>query len=190
MQQQILSRTRLEPVIRNLSLYNSEINQVPMDDLVVRLRKTIEVTPVQPMARTNAQGLAGFTIGVTFPQAQLAQQICSTVTSMFLDENLRVRQNQAEQTTDFLTNQLDAAKAKLDEQDAKLATFQRAHLGALPEDQGTNLNVLGGLRYPTGRSNAGPEPRSAGQDICRIHAGSSNCRPGRRRWKGTIPETL
>ncbi len=145
MQQQILSRSRLEPVIRNLSLYNSEINQVPMDDLVMRLRKTIEVTPVQPMARTNAQGLAGFTIGVTFPQAQLAQQICSTVTSMFLDENLRMRQNQAEQTTDFLTNQLDAAKGKLDEQDAKLATFQRAHIGALPENQGTNLDVLGGL---------------------------------------------
>jgi protein tyrosine kinase modulator len=145
MQQQILSRTRLEPVIRNLSLYTSEINRVPMDDLVERLRKTIEVTPVQPMARTNAQGLAGFTIGVTFAEANLAQQICSTVTSMFLDENLRVRQRQAEQTTDFLTNQLDAAKGKLDEQDAKLAAFQRAHLGALPDDQGTNLDVLGGL---------------------------------------------
>jgi polysaccharide chain length determinant protein (PEP-CTERM system associated) len=75
----------------------------------------------------------------------VAQQICSTVTSMFLEENLRVRQNQAEKTTDFLTKQLEVAKAKLDEQDAKLATFQRAHLGALPDDQDTNLNVLGGL---------------------------------------------
>jgi len=64
---------------------------------------------------------------------------------MFLDENLRVRQHQAERTTDFLTDQLETAKAKLDEQDGKLATFQRAHLGSLPDDQGMNLNVLGGL---------------------------------------------
>jgi polysaccharide chain length determinant protein (PEP-CTERM system associated) len=145
MQQQILSRTRLEPVIRNLGLYTNEINQVPMDDLVERLRETIEVTPVQPMARTNADGLAGFTISVTFADANLAQQICSTVTSMFLDENLQGRQRQAEQTTGFLSNQLEAAKGKLDEQDARLAAFQRAHIGALPENQGTNLDVLGGL---------------------------------------------
>ena len=145
MQQQILSRSRLEPIIHKLSLYASEIERLPMDDLVSRLRETIEVTPVQPMARTNAAGLAGFSISVAFGEPSVAQQICSTVTSMFLEENLRVRQHQAEQTTDFLTNQLETAKAKLDEQDAKLAAFQRAHLGSLPDDQSTNLNFLGGL---------------------------------------------
>jgi len=145
MQQEILSRSRLEPIIHKLSLYTPDIERVPMDDLVGRLRKTIEVTPVQPMARTNVPGLPGFSISVTFAEPSVAQQICSTVTSMFLEENLRVRQHQAEQTTDFLTNQLEVAKDKLDEQDSKLATFQRAHLGSLPDDQDMNLNVLGGL---------------------------------------------
>jgi polysaccharide chain length determinant protein (PEP-CTERM system associated) len=145
MQQQILSRSRLEPIIDKLSLYREETERVPVDDLVERLRKTIEVTPVQPMARTNAAGLPGFSISVTFGDPGVAQQICSTVSLMFLEENSRVRQRQAEQTTDFLTKQLEAAKEKLDEQDSRLAAFQRAHLGALPDDQDTNLNVLGGL---------------------------------------------
>lgn len=145
MEQEILSRSRLEPIIHKLSLYTTEIDRVPMDDLVGRLRKTIEVTAVQPMARTNSPGLPGFTISASFEEPSLAQQICSTVTSMFLEENLRVRQHQAERTTDFLSGQLDSAKGKLDEQDSKLAAFQRNHLGSLPDDRSTNLNVLGGL---------------------------------------------
>ena len=145
MQQEILSRTQLEPIIQTLSLYTEDVGRVPMDDLVGRLRSSIDVTAVQPMARTNAAGTPGFSISVTFGEPGLAQQICSTVTSIFLEENLRVRQRQAEQTTEFLTTQVDNAKAKLDEQDARLAAFQRAHLGSLPDDQTMNLNVLGGL---------------------------------------------
>jgi polysaccharide chain length determinant protein (PEP-CTERM system associated) len=145
MQQEILSRSRLEPIIHKLGLYEQDIQQVPMDDLVMRLRKTIDVTAVKPMAQVNAAGLPGFTISVTFGDPALTQQICSTVTSMFLEENLRLRQHQAEQTTEFLGDTLDTAKAKLDEQDAKLAAFQRAHLGSLPDDQATNMNMLGGL---------------------------------------------
>src|SRR6185295_18875504 len=91
------------------------------------------------------QGLPGFTIKVDFDKAAIAQQICSTVTSMFIEENLKLQQTKAEQTTDFLTAQLDEAKGKLDAQDAKLAAFQRSHLGSLPDDQSTNLNILGNL---------------------------------------------
>src|SRR5581483_4210026 len=116
-----------------------------MEDLVGRLRKAITVTPLQPMAETRAQGLPGFTVTVDFNEPRLAQQICSTITSMFMDANLQLRQRQAEQTTDFLGKQLGDAKARLDDQDAKLATFQRRYMGSLPEDEATNINVLQGL---------------------------------------------
>jgi polysaccharide chain length determinant protein (PEP-CTERM system associated) len=145
MQQQILSRSRLEPIIQQFKLYGEAASRVPMEDLVGRLRAAIDVSAVQPMAQTRAQGLPGFTINVTFGDAAMAQQICSTVTSMFMEENLTLQRNKAEQTTAFLVSQLEDAKAKLDEQDARLAAFQRSHLGSLPDDQTTNLNVLTGL---------------------------------------------
>lgn len=145
MQQEILSRTRLEPVIQQLGLYRDDVGRVSMEDLVGRLRKAITVTPVEPMAETRAQGLPGFTVSVVFNEPRLAQQICSTITSMFMDANLQLRQRQAEQTTQFLGKQLSDAKARLDEQDAKLAVFQRRYIGSLPEDEATNINVLQGL---------------------------------------------
>jgi polysaccharide chain length determinant protein (PEP-CTERM system associated) len=145
MQQEILSRTRLEPLIQQFGLFGAEVNQASMEELVERLRKTVTVTPIQPMAETKSQGLPGFTISVTFDDAHLAQQICSTVTSMFLEENLRLRQQQAEQTTQFLAKQLDDAKAKLDGEDAKLAAFKQKYLGSLPDEEQANLNLLTGF---------------------------------------------
>ena len=78
-------------------------------------------------------------------EARLAQQICAEITSMFMGQNLRLRQQQAEDTTQFMAKQLEGAKAKLDDQDAKLAAFQSRHIGELPEDEKTNLTLLAGL---------------------------------------------
>lgn len=145
MQQQILSKSRLEPIIEKLGLYNGETGQVTIDDLVLKLQEDIEVTPVQPLAGTNAPGLPGFTISVAYSSPETAQQICSTITSMFLDENSAVQQMQSEKTTEFLRSQLAAAEADLNAQGAALAAFQKQHLGELPDDRAMNLNVLNGL---------------------------------------------
>src|ERR1700680_1593387 len=84
MPQQILSTARLEPVIRDLSLYERDISRLPMEDLVERLRQSITITPVAPMTETRAQNLPGFTISVVFESPQVAQKICSLITSMFV----------------------------------------------------------------------------------------------------------
>ena len=145
MQQQILSRSRLEPVIQELGLYRGDMNRVSMEDLVERLRRSITITPIQAMAETRAQNLPGFTISVVFDDPHFAQQICAKITSMFLAENIQLRKGEVTNTTEFLGKQLQEAKAKLDEQDARLAVFQRKYLGSLPDQNQTNLNLLAGL---------------------------------------------
>lgn len=144
MQQQILSRSRLEPVIRQFGLYSNDIQRVSMEELVNRLRATIAVTPIR--SNSSSQQLQGFYVNVQFDDPRLAQQICSNITSMFMEENLKLRQELSEQTTQFISKQLDDAKAKLDEQDAKLAAFERTHLGSLPDEDPANINVLAGLK--------------------------------------------
>jgi polysaccharide chain length determinant protein (PEP-CTERM system associated) len=144
MQQQILSTARLEPVIRDLNLYQRDINRLPKEEIVDRLRQAITITPVAPMTETRAQNLPGFTISVVFENPQLAQKICSMITSMFIEEDIKVSQGVDVDTTKFLNEQLDQSKAKLDEQEAKLAAFQRRYVGSLPEDNQTNLNLLNG----------------------------------------------
>ncbi len=145
MQQQILSRSRLEPIIRQFDLYPQDINRKSMDELVLRLQKAIEVTPILPMAETRAQQLPGFYVAVTLDNARNAQEVCTTITSMFIEQSIRQRQEHSETTTKFLAQELASAKAGLDEQDAKLAAFKSRYSGELPEDEPTNLNLLTGL---------------------------------------------
>jgi uncharacterized protein involved in exopolysaccharide biosynthesis len=145
MQQQILSRSRLEPIIRQFNLYPEDLNRISMDELVVRLQKRVDVTPIMPMSETRAQELPGFYIAVTLGDARQAQSVCTAITSMFIEQNLRLRQEHSETTTQFLAQELASAKASLDEQDAKLAAFKSHHTGELPDDEQTNLNLLTGL---------------------------------------------
>jgi uncharacterized protein involved in exopolysaccharide biosynthesis len=145
MREEILSRTRLQQIIEKFNLYKEDSGRQPMEELVVRLRKAIDVSAVKPMDRTNANGLPGFTIDVTASRPLLAQQICTEITSMFLQQNVIVSERKAEDTTEFLTKQLQDAKAKLDDQDAKLADFQRRYMGSLPDESQTNFSLLTGL---------------------------------------------
>ena len=146
LQEQILSRSRLESMITKFGLYPQERKQqASMETLVDRLRKKIAVTPVKPMAESNSTQLPGFIIKVTDRSPALAQKVCNEVASVFLQENQRVKHEQSSAATVFLTKQLDDAKAKLDDQDAKLAVFKSRYAGTLPDEQQGNLNLLAGL---------------------------------------------
>lgn len=145
MQEQILSRTRLQPLIERFQLFPSDMGKVPMEDLVDRMRKLISVTAVRADFGTRTGGLPGFYISFTARDPHIAQQVCSEITSMFMQENLLAREQSAQGTTDFLSSQLDDAKRKLDDQDAKLAGFKQRYIGQLPDQEQTNLSVLGAL---------------------------------------------
>jgi polysaccharide chain length determinant protein (PEP-CTERM system associated) len=145
MREEILSRSRLEPIIHQYGLYPRDINRIPMEELVARLQKDIEVTPVQPMAETQAQELPGFHISVILDNPRTAQEVCTTVTSMFIEEDYRLRQQRSEDTTQFLAQQLVDAKGKLDAQDSRLAAFKSRYIGSLPDQEQGNMNLLMGL---------------------------------------------
>lgn len=141
MKEQILSRSRLEPIIKRYNLSSQSAN---MDDRVAATQKAIEIKPIRSEVQGTG-GLPGFFISFKAGDAHTAQQVCREITSLFLTENLTAREKSAEGTTEFLTEQLNQAKANLDAQDAKLAAFQRENIGALPDDQAGNMNMLSTL---------------------------------------------
>jgi len=142
MEEQILSRTRLQPIIEKFGLFGADVGKVPAEELVNRMRAAVTVTPVKTVVTTREGQLPGFYLRFTADNPRTAQQVCAEITSMFIEENLRVREQSAQGTTSFLDAQLAGAKQKLDEQDARLAEFKRKHLGALPDETQTNLNLL------------------------------------------------
>ncbi len=140
MKEQILSRSRIEPIIQRFNLYPG----ATPDDRLEQVRKSIEIKPIESKI-AGASGLPGFYLYYKASDPHTAQQVCSEITSLFVNENLRSREQSAQGTTNFLESQLASAKASLDQQDAKLADFQRQYLGRLPGEESTNLNMLNSL---------------------------------------------
>jgi polysaccharide chain length determinant protein (PEP-CTERM system associated) len=145
MQEQILSRTRLQPTIERFQLYRQDWGKKTMEELLEQMRDDISVAPVRSAIGGRQSGIPGFFISFTASDPRIAQQVCAEITSMFIEENLRQREQSAQGTTDFLQTQLEDAKRRLDEQDSKLAQFKRRYIGALPDETQTNLNLLSSL---------------------------------------------
>jgi len=140
--QQILSRTRLLHIIEELNLYAGDRPRTNPDELVERMRKDIQIELVRDVHnQVNA-----FNVYYWSRNPYVAQQVTSQITNLFINENLEVRQQQAEDTTKFLESQLETARQTLAAQEDKIREFKGQHVGELPEQLATNLQILGGLQ--------------------------------------------
>jgi len=144
MREEIYSRTRLAMIIQRLGLFGSESGQPPTERQIAWMLGSIDVGPVR--TATEGSPIPGFHISFTANDPGLAQRVCAEIISTFIEDHLRLREEHAVGTSDFLGTELEEAKRKVDQQDARLADFKRGHLGQLPEQEQTNLNILSGLR--------------------------------------------
>jgi uncharacterized protein involved in exopolysaccharide biosynthesis len=151
MTQQILSRTRLQATIDRFHLYRpshglSSLFQTA--DPVEQMRKDIKIELVQSdnKAGSHRGELTAFKIHYSAPSPELAQQVNSELTSLFIDENLKTQQQLSESTTAFLDTQLAQARAKLEEQEATVRAFKAKHMGDLPSQLESNVQILSGLQ--------------------------------------------
>ncbi len=140
--QQILSRTRLLRIIDNLGLYAKDRKHKSPDDLVEAMRKDIEIE----LTHSDDRKLSSFNIYYQNRDPKMAQQATSELANLFITENLEERQKRSENTTSFLEDQLVQARAKLAAQEAKLRVFKDQHLGELPTQTQSNLQILTGLQ--------------------------------------------
>lgn len=154
MEQQVLTRNRLQPMIDRLGLAKGR----SVDEAVDEIRANISIEQVEtdltpPTAGGTtkkkkpgqASTVPGFYVNFTARSPKEAQDICSGLTSMLLEENLKLREAVAQSTTDFLSRQLEQAKRDIDDQDSKLAAFKKQYMGQLPGDEENNLKILMGL---------------------------------------------
>lgn len=147
MTQQILSRTRLETTIQRFHLYSGHRSVLSFgepSDPVDQMRKDIRIELVR--APNHPGDLTAFKIHYSAGSAELAQQVNNELTSMFIDENLKAQEQESENTTTFLESQLADARAKLNAQEAKVRAFKATHMGDLPGQLQSNMQILAGLQ--------------------------------------------
>src|SRR5215471_13455341 len=141
--QQILSRTNLLHIIDQFHLYTREHGEAMPDDKVASMRKDIEIELVRDGARNQ---ITAFNVSYKSRDPRVAQVVTGELTNLFINQNLEVRQRQSEDTTHFLENQLEGARQDLTAQEEKIRQFKAQHVGEMPGQLNSNLQILQGLQ--------------------------------------------
>src|SRR5882724_9185063 len=140
--QQVLSTTRLQQIIDDMQLYTELRGKISREELIELMRKDITITVKQG----SASGLSAFTIEYEGRHRQVVAQVANQLAASFIGWNLKNREQQAQDTSNFLADQLKDAKQNLEEQEAKVSAFKMRHLGEMPEQQAANLQALSQLQ--------------------------------------------
>jgi len=150
-EQRVLSPSQLRPMVEKLGLAKGGQN---FDDVVGNIQLNMTIEPVPDISQFGAaakkkpgqtSSVPGFYVNYTASTAKEAKDVCTELTSMLLEEDLKSRQDATQGTTFFLTKQVEDAKQNLDDLDKKLAAFKNQHMGQLPEDEDSNMKILMGL---------------------------------------------
>jgi succinoglycan biosynthesis transport protein ExoP len=142
--QQILSATRLQKIIDTLNLYSEEKKTLAREDLITKMRSEISTSIVSDFGGSN--DLQAFKIIYRGKDPRLVAQVTNQLASLFIDENIKAREQLATGTTEFLENQLQATRKDLEDQESRLKDFRLKHVGEMPEQQTVDLSLVGQLQ--------------------------------------------
>jgi len=149
--QEILSRSKLQEMIIRFDLYPELRKQATLEDAVERMRRDIRMEfkgrDIRMESTVGAPQVGpvaaiAFTLSFRGRDSDTVANVTNTLASLFVEENLKLRERQAAGTAEFLRVQLEETKKKLDQEEQLVTEFKERHLGELPEQTPVNLTVL------------------------------------------------
>jgi polysaccharide chain length determinant protein (PEP-CTERM system associated) len=141
--QQILSRTQLERIVQEFNLYPDERKRMLMEDVIERMRSKHVLIGGVPNGRINS---SAFRVGFEAGNPKTAMLVAERLASLFINANLQDRSVFADQTDQFLQNQLAETRRQLKEYETKLEEFRKLNPGRMPGELQNNQQALGNVQ--------------------------------------------
>lgn len=145
--QQVMSRTTLWKVVEQYDLYQDLRQRNPVEEVVKRFINDIEVEVisadvVDKRTQHPTKATIAFTVAYQSKSPELAQKVANELTSLFLGENLKSRERQAQEATAFLQQEADGLAKHISHLDDQIAAFKQRAKGALPELMPLNQQLM------------------------------------------------
>jgi protein tyrosine kinase modulator len=113
-----------------------------VDDVLAQARNDIAVQPAGPEQVSGRSKTVSFTLSYTGDSRDVVADVTNAVAAFYVQQNQQMRTQEAMRTTEFLRQQLDEAKAQLDQHDGAMRAFANRYTGQLPQQVGINLATL------------------------------------------------
>jgi len=145
--QSVMTRANLTNIIEKFDLFAKERQRGDTDDLIQRMRQNINIDMVSADIidpRSNRPGRATIAFTVSFDSSipEHAKKVAEELTALFLDENIRIRTQKAEMTSDFLSEEANRLSQEIASLEDKLAAYKERNVGRMPELMQMNMNLM------------------------------------------------
>jgi polysaccharide chain length determinant protein (PEP-CTERM system associated) len=134
-QVQILGPSYLDRVLKDLKIVGADASDEEIERARTFLRRNVEV-------EADTRRGTFFKIAVKHSEPKVAAGAANMLADLFIAQNSLLRTEQASATREQTEKWLAEKKKQLDDIDEKLANYQRQHYGELPNQQGTNLQLI------------------------------------------------
>ena len=148
--QRIMSTSRLMEIIREFGLYNDLKDRWTTEEIIEKMREEIRLDTISTEVmdrRTGRPTVAtiAFTLSYEGKDPSKVQKVADRLTSLYLEENLKVRARQTEDTYTFLEDELNRVQQELSKKEKAIAEFKEGHINTLPELIQVNMQSLNNI---------------------------------------------
>ena len=145
--QRIMGTTKLLEIITKFKLYDDLKSKWTTEEIVDKMRKdikfnTVSADVIDPRSGQPRPATIAFTLSYNGKNPAVVQQVASELTTLYLEENLKNREEQAQGTSKFLENEMNSVQAQLANFDNQIKTYKQGHINSLPELTQLNLQSL------------------------------------------------
>lgn len=135
--QRVMTSANLLEIIGKYGLYGDRDSET-RETLVERMREDIRLEMISADVVDPRQGRAtkatiAFSVGYDSRSPDLAARVANDVVSLYLRENLETRKQLAAGSTEFLAGEAEKLRRRIDELEARIATFKQQNYDRLPE---------------------------------------------------------
>ncbi len=148
--QRIMSTARLMEIIQQFDLYTDLRDRWTTEEIIEKMREDIHLETISTdvvdrrTGRPTAATIA-FTLSYEGKDAATVQKVANRLTSLYLEENLQVRERQTQEASTFLQEEMERVKAQLADIEQRIAAFKEQNINTLPELLQVNLGALNSL---------------------------------------------
>ena len=145
--EQVMSRSKLEEVINKYNLYPEIRADSSMYVAVERMRKDIGLDVRDSKeGRRGYGGPSAFQVSFEGRDPDKTRDVTQAIANLFIDYNFKLRAEQAAGTTRFLDRELERMKDELRQKEELVRQFKEQNMGLLPEQMQNNYNILNQLQ--------------------------------------------
>lgn len=142
--QRVMTRDNLFRIIKKFNLYPKEIAKSSTSELIDKMRKSImvQLLGADVNERGEKQATISFKVGFEYEKPEITHKVANELVTLFLDENVKARNERAVETTEFLTQELSRLKSELELVENKVAAYKQTNSNALPEHMALHMGMI------------------------------------------------